>query len=440
MRKSVAFFCKNWYTLAMDNKVFTDKVKITVKAGDGGDGMNSFKAYKGKPACGPDGGDGGDGGSVYIVADENVHDLLAFRYISKYFAGNGERGGTNKCFGKRGADVVIKVPCGTLVRDAESGKIICDVYDHGEKLCLLEGGRGGKGNVRFTTARRHAPNFAQKGAKTSPHTIVLEMKVIADVGLVGFPNVGKSTLLSRISAAKPKIADYHFTTLSPNLGVVQYYENSFVVADIPGLIEGAAQGAGLGHDFLRHIERTRMICHVLDIAGTEGRDPLDDYEKINAELAAYSEKLAELPQLVVANKCDCAGAAENLARFENAYPAAKVLPVTALSGEGTKALLDAVWALLETLPPAEKIPSDEFAFEEADNTQFEIFKDENGAFVVVGGLVDMLCRNVVLNNPDSMAYFQRTLKNRGVFKALEKAGCAAGDTVVVGDVEFDYIV
>ena len=418
---------------------FTDKVRITVKAGDGGDGMNSFKAYKGKPACGPDGGDGGDGGNVCLVADENVHDLLAYRFTSKYVAGNGERGGSNQCFGKRGADVVLKVPCGTLVRDAETNKIICDVYENGEKILLLQGGKGGKGNVRFTTARRHAPNFAQKGVKVKPHAVILEMKVIADVGLVGFPNVGKSTLLSKISAARPKIADYHFTTLSPNLGVVQYYENSFVAADIPGLIEGAAEGAGLGHGFLRHIERTRMICHVLDIAGTEGRDPLEDFEKINAELAAYSEKLAALPQIVVLNKCDCPGAQDNIARFTAAHPDLTACPVTALSGEGTKELLDKVWALLQTLPPAERIPSDEFAFEEEDTWQFEIFRDEAGAYVVVGGLVDLLCRNVVLNNPDSMQYFQRMLKTRGVFKALQSMGCKEGDTVVVGDVEFEFI-
>ena len=418
---------------------FTDKVRITVKAGDGGDGMNSFKAYKGKPACGPDGGDGGDGGNVCLVADENVHDLLAYRFTSKYVAGNGERGGSNQCFGKRGADVVLKVPCGTLVRDAETNKIICDVYENGEKILLLQGGKGGKGNVRFTTARRHAPNFAQKGVKVKPHAVILEMKVIADVGLVGFPNVGKSTLLSKISAARPKIADYHFTTLSPNLGVVQYYENSFVAADIPGLIEGAAEGAGLGHGFLRHIERTRMICHVLDIAGTEGRDPLEDFDKINAELAAYSEKLAALPQIVVLNKCDCPGAQENIARFTAAHPDLTVCPVTALSGEGTKELLDKVWALLQTLPPAERIPSDEFAFEEEDTWQFEIFRDEEGAYVVVGGLVDLLCRNVVLSNPDSMQYFQRMLKTRGVFKALQGMGCKEGDTVVVGDVEFEFV-
>lgn len=425
----------------MDNKPFTDKVKITVKAGDGGDGMNSFKAYKGKPACGPDGGDGGDGGSVYFLADRNVTDLLAFRFTSKYFAGNGERGGTNRCSGKQGEDVVVKVPCGTLVRDFETGKIICDVYEDGEKIRILEGGRGGKGNVRFTTARRHAPNFAQKGIQTKPHTLILEMKVIADVGLVGFPNVGKSTLLSGISAAKPKIADYHFTTLSPNLGVAEYYEKHFVVADIPGLIEGAAQGAGLGHDFLRHIERTRMIVHVVDISGIEGRDPLDDFVKINAELKAYSEKLAALPQIVACNKCDCFGAEENLKAFRKKFGRKyKIFPVAALTGEGLEKLLCAVSELLGTLPAAERIPADEFEFAQEDNTQFEIFRDEEGAYVVVGGLADMLCRNVVMNNPDSMAYFQRILKTRGVIKALSEMGCQEGDTVVVGETEFEFVL
>ena len=424
----------------MDNR-FTDKVRITVKAGNGGDGMNSFKAFKGKPACGPDGGDGGDGGSVYLLADENTNDLTAYRFVSKYKAEDGERGGTNQCAGKRGADVVLKVPCGTLVRDAESGKIICDLYEHGEKIKLLQGGRGGKGNVRFTTARRHAPNFAQKGVVTKEHAVLLEMKVIADVGLVGFPNVGKSTLLSKISAAKPKIADYHFTTLSPNLGVVKYYENSFVVADIPGLIEGAADGAGLGHDFLRHIERTRAICHVLDISGMEGRDPLEDYETINRELKSYSEVLASLPQIVACNKCDCFGAEENLKRFKKKYgKKALILPITAVKGEGARELVGALWELLEQLPPAEKILADEFIFDEGDNTQFEIFRDEEGVFVVTGGLVDMLCRNVVLSNPDSMACFQRVLKLRGVFKALKDVGCRQGDTVSVGDVEFEYVL
>ncbi len=425
----------------MDNRPFIDKVKITVKAGDGGDGMNSFKAYKGKPACGPDGGDGGDGGSVYLVADRNTTDLLAFRYTSKFFAENGERGGSNQCTGKRGEDVVIKVPCGTLVRDCDSGKIICDAFEDGEKILLLSGGRGGKGNVRFTTARRHAPNFAQKGVATKPHVLILEMKVIADVGLVGFPNVGKSTLLSKISAARPKIADYHFTTLSPNLGVAKYYDESFVVADIPGLIEGASHGAGLGHDFLRHIERTRMIVHVVDISGIEGRDPLDDFVKINAELAAYSQKLAEAPMIVAANKCDCYGADVNLKAFcEKFGEKYRIVPITALTGEGTETLVRACCELLETLPPQERIPADEdFALETDEGLTCEIFVDENGAYVLTGGLIEMLCRNVVLNNPDSMMYFQRVLKLRGVFKQLADMGCKEGDTVVVGETEFEFV-
>ncbi len=420
---------------------FTDKVKITLKAGDGGDGMNSFKAYKGKPACGPDGGDGGDGGDVVFVGDKNMHDLLSFRYTAKYFAGNGERGGSNQCTGKRGADIVVKVPCGTLIRDMDTGKVVCDVYEDGETHVILRGGRGGKGNVRFTTARRHAPDFAQKGQQVSPHAVILEMKVIADVGLVGFPNVGKSTLLSKISAAKPKIADYHFTTLSPNLGVVRYYDESFIAADIPGLIEGAAEGAGLGHAFLRHIERTRMLVHVVDISGVEGRDPLRDFETINAELKSYSEKLASLPMLVALNKCDIAGAEENLKKFKKKYGKKYgIFEMSALLHEGTEELVKSIAEELRTLPPAERIPADEFEFEEEDNTQYEIFRDENGAYVVVGGLVDMLCRNVVLNNPESMNYFQRVLKLRGVFKELEKKGCTAGDTVVVGEVEFEYVV
>ncbi len=419
---------------------FTDKVKITVKAGNGGDGMNSFKAYKGKPACGPDGGDGGNGGSVFFVGDKDMHDLLSFRYTAKYFAGNGERGGTNQCFGKSGEDLYVKVPCGTLVRDFESGKILCDVYEDGETVKIVTGGRGGKGNTRFTTARRHAPNFAQKGVITKPHVLILEMKVIADVGLVGFPNVGKSTLLSKVSAAKPKIADYHFTTLSPNLGVAKYYDDSFIVADIPGLIEGASEGAGLGHDFLRHIDRTRMICHVVDISGMEGRDPLEDFEIINAELKNYSETLSALPQIVALNKTDVPGAEQNIARFRKKFgKRCEIYEISAVRGEGTKELLRAIDEKLKTLPPAERIPADEFVLEEGESLDFEIFVDENGAYVVVGGLVDMLCRNVVLNNPDSMNYFQRVLKLRGVFKALEAAGCKPDDTVVVGDVEFTYI-
>lgn len=419
--------------------LFTDKVKITIKSGDGGDGMNSFKSFKGFANGGPDGGDGGKGGDVYIVGDKDKNDLIDFRFGAKFTAGDGERGGTNNRFGKGGEDVVISVPLGTLVRDAETGKVICDVYTDGEKKLLARGGNGGKGNVRFTTARRHAPHFAQKGQKTQVHTLILELKMIADVGIIGFPNVGKSTLLSKISAAKPKIANYHFTTLSPNLGVVRYYDKSFVAADIPGLIEGAAAGAGLGHDFLRHIERTRMLVHVVDISGSEGRDPYEDFKKINAELKEYSEKLASLPQIVALNKCDVYGAEENVKAFRKKCRKYKCYPITAVTGEGTRQLIEAIFDILKDLPEPEPIPADEFEYDTPDVGEFFIEKDEEEeVWYVTGGLVDMLERNVVLSDPDSMAYFQKVLKDKGVIKSLRDAGVAEGDTVVVGGVEFEF--
>lgn len=419
---------------------FTDKVKITIKSGDGGDGMNSFKSFKGKPACGPDGGDGGNGGNVYVVADGNVNDLLSFRYVSKYFAGDGERGGTNKCFGRSGNDVVIKVPLGTVVKDFETGSVIADMFAEGEKKLIAEGGRGGKGNVRFTTSRRHAPNFAQKGEKTEPHVLQLELKVIADVGLIGFPNVGKSTLLSKISAAKPKIANYHFTTLSPNLGVVKYYDNSFVAADIPGLIEGAADGAGLGHDFLRHIERTRMLVHVIDVSGSEGREPVEDFKKINSELKVYSKKLAALPQVIALNKCDVYGAEENVKAFKKKYCRRyKIFPITAVNGEGTEDLIAGVFAKLQTLPPVSRVESDEtFTYRKSGDLGFEIYMDGE-IYVIVGSLVDMLCRNVSLDDPDSMAYFQKILREKGVISRLKEMGIKENDTISIGDVEFEYV-
>ena len=423
-----------------DKNVFTDKVKITIKSGDGGDGMNSFKSYKGKPACGPDGGDGGNGGAVFIVADGSMNDLLFFRYTSKFFAGNGERGGTNKCFGRGGDDIIIKVPVGTVVKDAETDTVICDLFSENEKKLIAEGGRGGKGTVRFTTARRHAPNFAQKGEKTEPHTLILELKVIADVGIIGFPNVGKSTLLSKISAARPKIANYHFTTLSPNLGVVKYYDNSFVAADIPGLIEGAAQGAGLGHDFLRHIERTRMLLHVVDISGCEGRDPIEDFKKINSELSAYSKVLSALPQVIALNKCDVYGAEENVKAFKKKYSHKyKIFPITAVNGEGSDKLIECLFDILSELPPVRRIESDEsFTYTKSGNLGFEIYMDGD-AYVVVGSLVDMLCRNVSLDDPDSMTYFQKILREKGVISKLREMGIKENDTVVVGDVEFDFV-
>lgn len=424
----------------IDKNVFTDKVKIKIKSGDGGDGMNSFKSYKGKPACGPDGGDGGKGGDVYIVADRGMGDLLPFRFTSKYFAENGERGGTNQCFGRGGKDMIIKVPVGTVVKDFETDTVIADMFSDGEKKLIAEGGRGGKGNVRFTTSRRHAPNFAQKGEKTEPHVLVLELKVIADVGIIGFPNVGKSTLLSKISAARPKVANYHFTTLSPNLGVVSVYDKSFVAADIPGLIEGAAEGAGLGHDFLRHIERTRLLLHVVDISGSEGRDPVEDFKKINAELSGYSKKLAALPQVIALNKCDVYGAEENAKAFKKKYGKKyKIFPITAVSGEGLKPLLDELVARLSELPPvAREEVDEEFTYRKSGNLDFDIYMDGE-TYVVVGPLVDMLCRNVTLNDPDSMAYFQKILREKGVISRLHDMGVKEGDTVSIGDVEFDFV-
>ncbi len=422
--------------------MFTDKVKITIKSGDGGDGMKSFKSFKGIAQGGPDGGDGGKGGDVYFKADKNMNDLFTFTITSKYKAGNGEKGGTNLCSGKTGSDITISVPLGTIIRDYESGRVICDMYNDGEVKLVAKGGNGGKGNVHFCSSKRHAPHFAQTGEKTQPHTLLLELKVIADVGLIGFPNVGKSTLLSKITKARPKIANYHFTTLSPNLGVVKFYDKSFVVADIPGLIEGASQGVGLGHDFLRHIERTRMLCHVVDVSGVEGREPLEDFYKINEELEQYSEKLASLPQLVVCNKCDIFGAEDNLKILqEKLGKNYKLFPITAVNGEGTRELIEGIFEVLETLPESEPLPIDEyFEFEKPDSNSFEIiFDEEDNIYVVEGGLVDMLCRNVVLNDPDSMAYFQNILKEKGVIKALRKAGVNEGDTIIIGDVEFDFV-
>ena len=420
--------------------MFVDKEHIIVKAGNGGDGATSFIHYKGVTNGGPDGGDGGDGGSIYFIGDKRKSSLIDFYYKKKYFAENGAKGGPKKCYGKSGADLVIPVPLGTVIRDKQTGNIVCDIFYDGEKKLVLQGGAGGKGNVKFCTSTRHAPHFAQKGFTTEPVRLVLELKTIADVGLLGFPSVGKSTLLSKISGAKPKIAAYHFTTLSPNLGVVRHYDDSFVVADIPGLIEGAAQGAGLGHEFLRHIERTRMLIHIVDISGVEGRDPIDDFIKLNKELEEYDINVAGLQQIVVANKMDIDGAEENLKAFKKKFGKKyKIFPITALNNVGIEEMLDEVYNTLKTLPPVQPLEYEEFKYERKDETQFDIVRDDDGAYVVVGPLVDLLCRNVVLDDVDSLAYMQKTLRYRGVFKALKKLGVKDGDTVVIGEVEFDYV-
>lgn len=420
--------------------MFVDKENIIIKSGNGGDGATSFIRYKGVTNGGPDGGDGGDGGDVYFVGDKRLSSLIDFYYKKKYFAGNGEKGGAKKCYGKKGEDLYIPVPLGTIVKDKSTGKIVCDVFYDGEKRLILSGGKGGKGNAKFCTSRRHAPHFSQKGETTEPVRLILELKTIADVGLLGYPSVGKSTFLSKISGAKPKIAAYHFTTLSPNLGVVNHYDDSFVVADIPGLIEGASQGLGLGHEFLRHIERTRMLIHIVDISGLEGRDPIKDFETLNNELYSYDEELKNVPQVIALNKMDIDGAQENYKKFVKKYGKKyKIFPISAIIADGLEELLDTVYETLKTLPPITPIEHEEFVYTKKDENTFEIERDEDGAYVVIGPLVDLLSRNVVLNDMDSLSYMQKTLRDRGVFKALKTAGIKDGDTVVIGEVEFDYI-
>ncbi len=420
--------------------MFVDKESIIIKAGDGGDGATSFIRYKGVANGGPDGGDGGNGGNVVFVGDRHKTSLLDFQFKHKFFAENGAKGDTNNCTGRCGEDIEIHLPLGTVVKDKESDRIICDIFYDGQREVVLTGGKGGKGNKKFCTSRRHTPNFSQKGEKTEIKRVVLELKVIADVGLVGFPNVGKSTILSKISGAKPKIANYHFTTLSPNLGVVRHNEQDFIVADIPGLIEGASEGAGLGHEFLRHIERTRMLVHIVDVSGVEGRNPIEDFKKINDELKGYSEKLANAKQLVVLNKTDIYGAEENVKAFKKKYGKKyDITCISAISGDNVKELLDKVSDALKDLPPLAPIEFEAFSYEKPDSDAFEIVRDSDGSFVVIGPLVDLLSRNVVLNDTDSLAYFQKTLRDKGVIKQLKKLGVNEGDIVVIGEVEFEFI-
>ena len=418
--------------------MFVDRVKIIVKAGNGGDGATSFLHFKGVVNGGPDGGDGGKGGDVIIVADKKVSSLLEFYYKTKFFAGNGENGSSKNCFGKAGDDIVLHVPLGTVVYDEETGSVVQDFFYDGQKKTILTGGEGGKGNARFVTSRRHAPHFSQSGEQTERVNLIMELKTIADVGLIGFPNVGKSTLLSKVTAARPKIANYHFTTLSPNLGVVKYYDDSFTMADIPGLIEGASEGAGLGIDFLKHIERTRMLVHVVDISGSEGRDPYEDYKKINKELASYSKELASLKQIIALNKCDFPGAEENIKNFKKHVRCKKIVPITAITGEGTKELLDAIWAELSALPPLKPLEYEEFEYAKPESLTYEIEQIEPDVFEITGTLVDVLKRNVVVSDMHSFAYMQKVLKDRGIFKELRKMGAKEGSTIVIADTEFEY--
>lgn len=419
--------------------MFIDKVKIYVKAGNGGNGSASLHTEKYVPNGGPDGGDGGKGGDVVFVATTSENTLNAFHFQKHFRAGNGENGGRKNCYGKKGEDIVVKVPVGTIIKTVE-GDVIADMFTDGERKVILQGGKGGRGNHHFATSRRQSPSFAENGVKTKEYEIVLELKTIADVGLVGFPNVGKSTLLSVVSDAKPKIANYHFTTLSPNLGVVGYYDTSFVMADIPGLIEGASEGAGLGHSFLRHIERTRVLVHVLDISGSENRDPLSDFELINNEIYTYDPELKKLPMIVVANKMDMPNAQENLDRFNQKYGKTyNVIPMTTIIHEGAEELLETLVATLSDLPEVQPVEYTPYVLDKPEEETYEIQVLEDGVFEVVGGLVEILSRKVNMDDYDSFRYFQRVLNDKGVIKALRANGAKDGDTVIVGDIEFDFV-
>lgn len=417
--------------------MFVDKAKIFIKAGSGGDGAVSFHREKYVPNGGPNGGDGGNGGDVIFLADDKMSTLIDFKFAKHFRAENGGNGSGDFCRGTNGEDMIVKVPVGTIVKDAETGGIIADMYYHGDQVVVLKGGNGGKGNARFATSTRKAPRFAQKGVKCEEHAVILELKTIADVGLVGFPNVGKSTLLSVITRAKPKIANYHFTTLSPNLGVVSVYDDSFVVADIPGLIEGAAEGAGLGHSFLRHIERVRLIVHVVDISGSEGRDPYQDYLQINEELKRYTDKLGEIPQVVVATKIDMLEDESKLAEFEKKI-GKKVIPVCAIIHEGLEQLIDTVYKNLKTLPESKPMEFEKFEYARPNNSELEIERDDDGAFVLFGGIIETLVRNVVLSDEESFRYFQKLLREKGVIKALRERGVKDGDIIRIYDTEFEY--
>lgn len=424
--------------------MFVDTAKIHLKAGDGGDGAVSFHREKYVAAGGPDGGDGGRGGNIVFKADSNLSTLADFRYKRKYAAAAGERGGSGRCTGKSAADLVVSVPVGTLVKDAETGRIIADISDS-EPVIIAKGGNGGWGNQHFATSTRQVPRFAKKGNPGEELDVTLELKLLADVGLIGFPNVGKSTLISVVSEAKPKIANYHFTTLTPVLGVVRMGEgSSFVMADIPGLIEGAGEGVGLGHEFLRHVERCRMLLHVIDISGSEGRDPIDDFNKINKELAVFSSELESRPQIVVGNKCDLADEAE-IKRVSDYFTEKgyKFFPVMAAIAEGTDELINCVAAELSKLPPikryeAEPKPAEDFTKDK--KRSFSIRACDGVYFVEDCPWIMDIMNTVDPDDYESLQYFERVLRSSGIIAALEKAGIKQGDTVSVYDIEFDYVM
>lgn len=425
--------------------MFVDKAKIYIKAGDGGDGFVSFHREKYVAAGGPDGGDGGKGGNIVFQVDDNLSTLIDFRYKRKYVANKGEDGGAKNCSGKNAEDLLIKVPRGTLVKDANTGRIIADLSSDEPKIIAL-GGKGGKGNARFATPTRQIPKFAKPGFTGEEYEVSLELKLLADVGLVGFPNVGKSTLVSVVSAAKPKIANYHFTTLTPVLGVVKIDEGkSFVMADIPGLIEGASDGVGLGHEFLRHVDRCRLIVHIVDVSGSEGRNPNEDFEIINSELKKFSEELSKRPQIVAANKCDMASR-EQIDEFKSYIESKGLLffEISAATTQGTKELVNAVFAELAKLPPIKEYEAEPLSQKELDEKagigeKFEITRGDDAIYYVNAPWLEGFMRTCNVDDYESLLYFQRVLRNSGIIEKLEDMGINEGDTVDILGFQFDFV-
>ena len=422
--------------------MFVDYTKITIKSGNGGNGAKTFRREKYVAAGGPDGGDGGKGGNIYFVVDPDSNTLIDFRYNKKYKAEDGKNGSGGNCYGKSGEDLYIGVPKGTVVKDAQTGKILADLSEEGQKELILEGGRGGKGNSHFATSTRQAPNFAQEGEQGIEKEVILELKLLADVGLLGYPNVGKSTILSMVTSAKPKIANYEFTTLVPNLGVVKTeYGESFVIADIPGIIEGASEGIGLGLQFLRHIERTRLLLHIIDVSGTSNRNPVNDYYAINKELKKYSEKLSTRKQIIVANKIDIMQddtgfkELEKLAKENNI----EMFKISAATGEGLKELINRVANVLKELPKEEIIEADEkvvYTLKE-DKDTFDV-RIENGIYIVDGPAIEKLLGKVNMEDNESLFYFQKQIKALGVEERLKQMGIKEGDTVKFIIWEFEW--
>ncbi|AJG97218.1 GTPase [Clostridium beijerinckii] len=430
--------------------MFIDTAKVFVKSGNGGNGAISFRREKYVPLGGPDGGDGGKGGSIIFQVETGITTLLDFKYKKKFIAESGENGGGSKCYGKDGENLYIKVPMGTIIREAETNKIIADLSHKGQELVLLRGGKGGKGNVKFATATKQAPHYAEPGMPGDELNIVLELKLLADVGLLGFPNVGKSTLLSMTTKAKPKIANYHFTTLKPNLGVVAVDGiDPFVMADIPGIIEGAAEGVGLGIQFLRHIERTRLLIHIVDISGVEGRDPFEDFIKINEELKKYSVKLWDRPQIVVANKSDMLydeSIFEDFKKKVQEMGFDKVFKMSAATNEGVDAVMKEAARILKDIPVKElEISEDEMYIPEEKRFTYDITVEHNkeegyDVYIVEGTFVDRLLSAVNVNDADSLRYFHKVLRNKGIFDELREMGVKDGDMVRLNDFEFEYIL